>query len=385
MKIALVHDYLLEAGGAERVLRVLADMYPETPIYTALAKNGTAKKMFEDKKIVESKWAWFLKIGRFYSYFRFLLPWIWRSVDLTKYDLVITSCSGYIARGYKVRQDTKVIAYCHTPPRWLYGYDTPTGASAKWWGKMFMWVVGPFMRYFDFTSAQRVDVWMANSKEVAGRIKKFYRKSSIVVYPPIELNYGSRIMNDGDKQDYYLMISRIVGGKGIGEAAQAFEQLGIKLTIVGEVVDKRLVAGSWKSVEFMGRVDEGKLANLYQNAKGFVALARDEDFGMTVVEAMAYGTPVLAYNGGGYKETVIDMDNQNTQRFSDSVSQRTSRSVDQKMVQTGVLINGTDVDSVREGIERMEKIKWDREAIKKWASKFGRDIFEKNIRNIIKI
>lgn len=353
MKIALVHDYLIEAGGAERVLRVLSDMYPDAPIYTALTKNGTARKMFGDRTIIESRWAWFLKIGRFYSYFRFLLPWIWKSIDLTEYDLIITSCSGYIARGFKVKKGAKIIAYCHTPPRWLYGYDTPTGAQAKWWGQTFMWVVGPFMRYFDYQSAQRVDVWIANSKEVAGRIEKFYRKPATVVYPPIEINPKSQMPNS-KKENYYLMISRIVGGKGIEEAARAFKKLGIKLKIVGEIVDKKLGL----KVESLGRVDDSQLAELYGQAKGFVALAHDEDFGMTVVESMTYGTPVLAYNGGGYKESVV-------------------------VGETGVLINDTDVKSVKEGISKMESIKWNKEEIKKWASKFGRARFEKEIQKIV--
>lgn len=360
-----MHDYLLEAGGAERVLKVLSEMYPEAPIHTALTKNGTARAMFGNRKIVESKWAPFLKIGRFYSYFRFLLPWVWKSIDLTKYDLVITSCSGYIARGFKVRKDAKVIAYCHTPPRWLYGYDTPTGAQAKWWGQAFMWVVGPFLRYFDFQSAQRVDVWIANSKEVAGRIKKFYRKPSIVVYPPIEVKYSSTPVlqysrkmlenrKTGKPEYYYLMISRIVGGKGIYEASQAFKKLGIKLKIVGEVVDTKL----GKRVDCVGRVSDSELGELYSNAEGFVALARDEDFGMTVVESMMYGTPILAYNGGGYKETVI----------SDK---------------TGILIDGTDAKSVKAGIEKMESTKWDRTKIKKWASRFGRERFEGEISQLV--
>src|SRR3989339_662066 len=165
MKIALVHDYLNEAGGAERVLKVLSEMYPKAPIYTAFVKKGTARAMLGERKIRESKWGWLLKMGRIYSYGRFLLPWVWKSVDLTGYDVVITSCSGYVARGFRVRPDAKVVAYCHTPPRWLYGYDTPTGADKKWWGQMFMWVVGPFMRYFDYQSAQRVDTWIANSHE----------------------------------------------------------------------------------------------------------------------------------------------------------------------------------------------------------------------------
>lgn len=356
-RIALVHDYLLEAGGAERVLRVIADMYPEAPIYTALTKRGTATKMLEDRreKIVESKWGWFLKIGRFYSYFRFLLPWIWKSVDLTEYDLIITSCSGYIARGFRVKPGAKVIAYCHTPPRWLYGYDTPTGAQAKWWGQAFMWVVGPFMRYFDYQSAQRVDVWIANSNEVAARIAKFYRKTAVVVYPPIESSTRDHATTR-PRGNYYLMVSRIVGGKGIEAAAKAFKQLGIKLKIVGEVVDTKLGA----KVECLGRVEDSQLPSLYTNAKGFVALARDEDFGMTVVESMAHGTPVLAFNGGGYKETIVPG-------------------------KTGILIDNTDTKSVAEGVKQMEATKWDREVIKKWSSKFGRENFELNIGKIVKV
>lgn len=359
-RIALVHDYLLEAGGAERVLRVLADMYPEAPIYTALTKRGTARSMFIDqpngeasRKVIESKWGWVLKIGRFYSYFRFVLPWVWKSVDLTEYDLIITSCSGYIARGFKVRKDARVVAYCHTPPRWLYGYDTPTGADKKWWGQAFMWIVGPFMRYFDYQSAQRVDKWIANSREVASRIAKFYRRESIVVYPPIESSTREHV-NTQARGNYYLMVSRIVGGKGILEAAKAFQKSGLKLKIVGEVVDTKLAS----QVESVGRVEDTKLGALYAHARGFVALARDEDFGMSVVESMSHGTPVLAFNGGGYKETVLPGE-------------------------TGILINNIDTKSVAEGVKMMEKTKWDRKKIKKWARKFGRERFEKEIRKII--
>ena len=353
MKIALVHDYLIEAGGAERVLRVLADMYPEAPIYTALSKNGTARAMFGDRKIVESKWSWFLKIDRFYSYLRFLLPWIWKSMDLTKYDMVITSCSGYIARGFKVRKDATVIAYCHTPPRWLYGYDTPTGAQSTWWGQAFMWIVGPFVRFFDFQSSQRVDKWVANSKEVARRIEKFYRKQATVIYPPVEVNPKSQILKFSN-ESYYLMVSRIVGGKGILEASRAFKKLGLKLKIVGEVVDVKLAS----QVESLGRVDDSELTELYSGAKGFVALARDEDFGMTVVESMLYGVPVLAYHGGGYLETVVPG-------------------------KTGVFVEDTSTESIDKAIKQMEKTKWNSKEIKTWASKFGRARFEKEIRNIV--
>ena len=352
MKIALVHDYLIEAGGAERVLIELSRLYPEAPIYVALTKQGSAKSSLSGKKIIESKWAPILKIGRLYSYLRFLLPFVWKSIDLRDYDLVITSCSGYIARGFNVSPKTRVVAYCHTPPRWLYGYDTPTGADKKWWGQVFMWAIGPFLRYFDYQSAQRVDVWVANSKEVAKRIEKFYRKKSTVIYPPISL--GLERSNQNIRNDYYLMISRIVGGKGIEVASEAFKKLGLELKIVGEVIDLEL--GS--RVGSLGRVSDSELASLYTNARGFVAMARDEDFGMTVVESMSYGTPVLAYNGGGYKETVIPGE-------------------------TGILINKLDLESIKSGVEEMESIKWDKSKIIKWSNRFSVEEFDKKIREVV--
>lgn len=362
MKIALVHDYLNEAGGAERVLRVLSDMYPSAPIYTAFAKNGTAKAMFGGRKIIESKWAPFLKIGRFYSYFRFFLPWIWQSIDLRDFDLIITSTSGgYIARGFKTNPKAKVVAYCHTPPKWLYGYETPTGAMGKWWGKMFMWFFGPPLRYFDFQSAMRVDQWIANSKEVAGRIQNFYRKSAVVIYPPVEINPDSQIFTSSD-ENYYLLVTRVTGAKGVIETVKAAISGGFRLKVVGEVVEAKIgeqvvKIGSDK-IELLGRVGDSELSRLYTGAKGFIAIARDEDFGMTVVESMLRGVPVLALNEGGYKETVV-------------------------VGKTGILINDTDPKSVIDGIKQMEKIKWEREEIKKWASNFGRDRFETEIRKVV--
>lgn len=358
MKIALVHDYLNEAGGAEKVLRVLSEMYPQAPIYTAFAKRGTARQMFADRAITESPWAWFLKIGRFYSYFRFVLPWVWRSVDLTKYDLVITSCSGYIARGFRVLDSATIIAYCHTPPKWLYGYETPTGAGSLWWGRAFMWVVGPFVRYFDYKSAERVNGWIANSLEVAKRIDKFYRKKAIVVYPPIEM---TEVKDQKIKRkDYFLVVARQVGAKGIEEAVRGATRAGVKLKVVGEKVATLNfdTKQQRKDIEFLGRVNEQELARLYAEAKGLVVLARDEDFGMTVPEAMRQGTPVLALNSGGYKETVING-------------------------KTGIMIEHADPETVAEGIRKMQKTRWDEEVIKKWARNFGRAKFEKAIREIV--
>src|SRR3989337_2623849 len=254
MKVALVHDYLKEYGGAERVLKTLSKMYPEAPIYTAfLVKGSTAEKEFRNKEIYESWLAPLLKIWKLYSPLRFLTPLVWRSFDLSEYDLVITSCSWYITRGFKVGPKTKVIAYCHTPPRWLYGYQTSVGFTKYWPVKIYSATVGHFMRMYDFSTAQAprrdklqatgnkkiqsgVDYFIANSKNVAARIKKFYRRDSTVIYPPVDteriMNYESRIK--GGKENYFLMVSRLVGAKGLEEVVKAAKKYKFKLKIVGE-------------------------------------------------------------------------------------------------------------------------------------------------------
>src|SRR4030042_202918 len=156
MKVALVHDYLREFGGAERVLKTLTEMFPKAPIYTAFKVSGsTADKKFKGKRIIQSFLAPILKIDNLYSPLRFLAPVIWKSFDLSEYDLVITSSSWYITRGFKVGSKTKVICYCHTPPRWLYGYETSVGFTKYWPVKIYAAIVGHFLRMYDFKTAQK--------------------------------------------------------------------------------------------------------------------------------------------------------------------------------------------------------------------------------------
>lgn len=364
MKIALVHDYIKDFGGAERVLRVLAEMYPEAPIYTAFVVPGSdAAKAFGDRKIVESSWGWLIKHFNLYSPLRFLVPWIWGSLDLTKYDLVITSCSSYFARGFRVAPGSKVAAYCHTPPRFLYGYETSIDWRKYWPVRVYDVVVSHFLRQFDFRSAQRVDKWIVNSKNVAARVAKFYRKEAVVVYPPVEVQFFEIAAEDTKKEDYFLIVSRLVGAKGLEQAVEAAKQVGIRLKIVGGAIGfsstkKNIEKLAGDKVELLGRVDDRELADLYAKAKGFIALARQEDFGMSPVEAMAAGTPVIAFNGGGFRETVVDG-------------------------RTGILINDTDVKTLEAAFRRFETIKWKKEALQKQAEKFARDIFEKKIGEII--
>ncbi len=360
LRIALVHDYLNEFGGAERVLLALSEIWPEAPIYTAFYnKNSSAYERFKDKEI---KASWAQKIpgftsGKLHSPLRFITPLIWNSFDFSGYDLVISSASWYITKGFKNKGEAVEICYCHTPPRWLYGYPTSVELQKYWPVRVYAAVVGHFLRLYDYQAAQRVDHFIANSKNVAGRIKKFYRRDSTVIYPPIEkLDYP-----DVDKKDFYLIIGRIVGGKGFELAIKAVNQLGLKLKIAGKPAgwkqeQKRLEKMAGDNVEFLGYVSDQKLAELYVKARGFFVLATDEDFGMTPVEAMMAGTPVIAFQGGGYLESVVEG-------------------------KTGIFFDQPTVESLITAIKKFEKTKFSSEDCKQWANKFSKDRFKKEIKN----
>jgi glycosyltransferase involved in cell wall biosynthesis len=303
-------------------------------------------------------------LGKLYSPLRFLAPRIWSGLDLSEYDLVITSASWYITRGFKVGSKTKVLCYCHTPPRYLYGFETSLEWQRYWPVRLYALVVNHFLRLYDYRSAQTVDQFVVNSKNVAERVKKFYRRDSIVVYPPVDVTRFANVADQYSKEDYYLIVSRLVGAKGLEEAALAARHLDLKLKIAGgdaglSNIGKRLQLLGGKNVELLGRVDDEELARLYAQAKGFIALARQEDFGMTVVESQAAGTPVIAFNGGGFKETVVDG-------------------------KTGILINGTDVLTLEAALKRFEKIHWDKKKLQNWAKQFSRDKFEREMGKIVK-
>lgn len=364
MKIALVHDYIKEFGGAERVLRVLADMYPQAPIYTAFAKKGTvAYEKFKDREIRESWLAPILKIWKLHSPLRFLTPWIWKSMDLSEFDVVITSASWYITRGFKVGENAKVICYCHTPPRFLYGYETSINWQKYWLVRVYAVIVNHFLRIFDWESAQKVDKWVVNSENVQKRVKKFYGKESRVIYPPVEVERFVEESEKHKKENYFLIVSRLVGAKGIEEAVVAAVELGFELKIVGgragmSQVAERIKKQAGEKVKLLGRVSDEKLAELYVKAKGFMALAKQEDFGITPVEAMAAGTPVIAFKGGGFKETVVEGE-------------------------TGVFVEDASVETLKKAIGRIEETDWDKEKLQKQARKFDRRRFEEKIRGVV--
>jgi glycosyltransferase involved in cell wall biosynthesis len=335
MKIALVHDQLNEFGGAERVLLAMSEIWPDAPIYTAYYKKGSpAWDRLKDKTIIPS-WAQHIPgFSVLSSPLRFLAPQIWNSFDFSKYDVVIGSASWYITKGFAKKGKAIEICYCHTPPRWLYGYPTakPQTAIVRIYGT----IVGFFMRHYDFAAAQRVNYFIANSEETKRRIEKFYRRDATVIYPPIDI---SRTPSHVSRKGYYLFVSRPVGGKGLDMARTACKKLGRELKVVG-------ADGT--------HVSDAELAKLYAGAKAFLALATNEDFGMTPVEAMAAGTPVIAYRGGGYTESVIEG-------------------------KTGIFFT----DDLVSAIKKFETMKFRPEDCVTQAKKFGKERFQRELKKFV--
>lgn len=380
-KIALVHDYIKEYGGAERVLEVLHDMYPDAPIFTLVYCPqflGPHKKRFENWDIRES-WVGFLPFKhKFISFYRLIAPLVFKSFDFSKFDIVIVSstgayCPNMIKTSFKLKDSKlkkiKHICYCHTPPRYLYGY-----ATAREWKKNVIFktlgeLANHFLRMVDFSSAQKVDVFIANSKEVKSRIEKFYRKDAVVVYPPVDIDSKhEKGKNSGYLQPttYYLAGGRLARPKHFDLIIQACKELNVPLKIFGrgfagyeeELRSKLKSTNTTSEIELLGEVNDTEKVELMRHAKAFIFAGEDEDFGIVPVEAMGVGTPVIAYKSGGVQETVIDN-------------------------KTGVFFDKLSANALKEAINKFERLKIKPENCTKQAQKFSKENFEKGIKKIV--
>ena len=313
MKVALIHDHLAQDGGAEKVLKVFSDMFPEAPIYTLLYEKKHVTKYFSNRR-VETSIIQKLPGGiKHYQWYLFFMPIAVEFFDLSEYDLVISDASAF-AKGVITKPDCLHICYCHTPTRYLWS-DTHQYINDlkynKWFKKIISLVLNR-IRIWDRLAADRVDVFIANSKTVQKRIAKYYRRTATVIYPPVETDKFSVV--DLSKQaleaKYFLAGCRLAPYKKIDLVVETFKNLGTeyKLKIFGDGVDLerlKIIASGAENIEFLGRVSEEAKAKLFQNAQAFIN-PQEEDFGITVIESMASGRPVIAFRRGGATETVIE-------------------------------------------------------------------------------
>jgi len=301
MKIALVHDYILNYGGAEKVLSALLKIYPEADVFTMLYDKSMSKYFPEERiktSFLNRLPLWLKKRHKFLLP---IFPVAIESFDLSGYDVVISSSSVF-AKGIVTRPGTVHICYCHSPSRFLWDYNERYLDDEN-----FNPLIKPFIKFlihrvriWDRASAERVDFWIANSNTTKKRIEKYYKKEAIVIYPP-----ASELLckdDNSDKKGYFLVVSRLSPYKKIELIVKAFNKLELPLVIVGAGRDKsRLEKIARKNIEFLGFVEDENLGCCYKNAKAFV-IANEEDFGIAPVEAMLYGKPVLAFKKGGALE-----------------------------------------------------------------------------------
>lgn len=306
MKIALVHDYLVQYGGAERVLEAFTELFPYAPIYTLIYDKEAMHGVFEDKRIYTSfiqKLPFSRKRHRFFPP---LMPLAIEQFDFTKYDIVLSDSSSY-AKGIITRPETLHICYMHTPMR--YAWDDCQKYTQDFG---FPWMIKrlvPFfmspIRLWDKASADRVDRFLSNSQFVAKRIKKYYRKDATVIHPPVNVDNFFITPKEGRKE-YFLMVGRLIAYKRHDIAIEAFNHLKLPLKIIGRgPAFERLKKIAGPTIEFLGRVPEQDLPKYYAECRGFV-FPQEEDFGIVAIEAMASGRPLIAYRGGDIVEHMED-------------------------------------------------------------------------------
>ena len=298
MRAAIVHYWLLNMRGGEKVLEALCKLLPDADLFTLFYDPERVSPAIRAHRVHTS----FLQPFR--KHYRSLLPLMpmaLENFDLRGYDLVVSSESGP-AKGVIVPAVARHVCYCHTPMRYLW--DLYPAYRNEWthstWKRALMAPVAQYLRLWDYASAARVDRFIANSENVRRRIEKTYRRESEIVFPPV----GVETFYSKPSGDYYLIVSELVAYKRIDTAVRVFAKNGRKLCVVGDGPEfRRLKRMATPNVEFRGRLDDVELRELYARCRAFL-MPGEEDFGMTAVEALASGKPVIALGRGGAAETV---------------------------------------------------------------------------------
>ncbi len=304
MRICFVHDYLNQYGGAERVLQVLCDMFPDAPIYTLLYDERATGGVFRGREIHTSFLQRVPFVRSHHRLFPMLMPLAVEQFNLAYFDVVL-SVSASFAKGIITKPSTRHINYCLTPARFLWD-DSQRYVQEFRYPKPLAWLAAPFITYlrvWDQEAALRVDEFVGISQFVRKRIQKYYGADSVLIYPPVATQ---RFYISDTLDDYFLMVGRLVPYKRFDVAIQAFSAMGLPLKIVGDGPDRRrLQKLAGVNIEFLGLVSDDRLPELYARAQALI-FPQEEDFGIVPLEAMAAGRPVIAYRAGGALETVSE-------------------------------------------------------------------------------
>ncbi|MGQ9804884.1 MAG: glycosyltransferase family 4 protein [Chlorobiales bacterium] len=356
-KLALVHEWLSIIAGSEKVIGELLAIYPDADLFTLVDFfDDDARKLVHGKR-TQTSFIQHLPFSKtsFRSYLPFM-PLAVEQFDVSKYDVVISSHHA-VAKGVLTHQNQLHICYCHSPMRYAWDFYHEYLREAKldkglrgMMAKMLL----HYLRIWDVASANRVDAFVANSHYIARRIKRIYNREATVIYPPVDVE---KFECKSQKDDYYLAVARFVPYKKVDVIVQAFSQMPEKkLVLIGEG-DKAILKNATRNIEVIGFQPFESLKTYLASAKAFV-YAAEEDFGITIVEAQACGTPVIAFGKGGATETVIDG-------------------------KTGVLFSQQTAESLKESVKKFEQMTFDANAIRKNAERFNRTVFAESIKTFI--
>lgn len=369
MKVALIHDYIKEYGGAERVLTALHDIFPDASVYTTVYLPkflGPHKEKFKGWDIHTSFLQKVPFKAKLISIFRIISPMYFENINLTEFDVVIVSSTGaYFPNLITTRPEAMHICYCHTPPRYLYGYPTARKWSENRILRFFSELFNGFLRTTDYLGAQRPDYFIVNSTEVAGRVKKFYHRDSMVIYPPVEMVdkvTQSKKQITKNKNGYYLAGGRLARAKRLDLVIRACNELKVPLKIFGRSFagyEEELKQLAGPTIQFIGEVSDSKMGELYKKARAFLFAGEAEDFGIMPVEAQACGIPVIGPNFAGVKETVVNG-------------------------KTGVLFGSYEVGSIVSAMKQLDTLDIKSSDCVENAKKFSKERFQKEILEFVK-
>ncbi len=352
MKIAFVHEYLNQFGGAERMLQVLCALYPRAPIYTLLYDRDATGGVFDGRIIKTSFLQSMPFTKKHHRIFPLLMPLAIEQFDFSDYDVVV-SISASFAKGIITKPHTKHICYCLTPPRFLWDnsqkFVEEFGYPAL--VKKFLPPFITYLRIWDSQASLRVDEFWSISNFIEDRVRKYYSKPSQVIYPPVNV---AKFHVSNQIGDYFFMAGRLVSYKRFDVAVKTFNQNGLSLKIVGtgpELNKLKKIAN--KNIEFLGLVSDEKLASLYSHAQACI-FPQEEDFGIVPLESMASGRPVIAYRAGGALETVIEN-------------------------KTGVFFDEQTPESFGHAVDKFLGSKFNPEECRVQAEKFDVEVFKNSI------
>lgn len=355
-KMTFVSDQLAPPGGfggAELVLDLVSDLYPEVPIYTTVYDPRRFPARFQHKPIHTS---FLQKLPFAPSHPQFylpLIPWAIESLNLQDYDVVVSF--HYIgAKAAIVRPDATHICYCYSPARYFWDQYWTYMDQMPWWQTLPFGLAAPLLRTWDTQTASRVDQFLAISQFTAHRIRKYYRREAQVLYPPV---YTDKFFHR-PAEDFYLMVGRLVEYKGFELAVETFNRLGKKLIIVGNgPLKSRLKKAAGSTIELCGRLSDAEVVDLMSRCQGFV-FPGVEDFGIAMVEAQAAGKPVIALNRGGASEIVVPDE-------------------------TGILVDEKSPLAFMDAINRCEKANWSPGLIQNNSKRFSVENFINGFNRVV--